>query len=132
MFFPALRMSLFCHGLVNSFRCCSTCKIGCRWFFSVDKQGRGKRWNYRVLAGYQDCHVIYQLNISSMNLILNDQSTSWIQNPASQLVYKLHFGAWILLFGPLGQVWVFFLSISKGVFSTFYGLKKSFFLLKIL
>ena len=33
MFFPALRMSLFCHGRVNSFRCCSTCKIGCRWFF---------------------------------------------------------------------------------------------------
>ena len=34
----------------------------------------------RILAGYQTCHVIYQLNISSIYLRLVDQSQNWIQN----------------------------------------------------
>ena len=43
----------------------------------------------RILAGYQACHETYQLKLSSMTLILADQSQDCIQHPVFWLVVEL-------------------------------------------
>jgi hypothetical protein len=58
----------------------------------------------RYVAGYQVCHVTYRLNIPSKNLLLADQSKSWILNVALWFAGQhqvLGTNVWyVLKFGP--------------------------------
>ena len=49
----------------------------------------------KILADYRACHMTYKFKIYSINLMLDDQSQSQIQNPAFWLVnqHQIHEGS---------------------------------------
>ena len=82
--------------------------LRCRGFFSEE--------NWCI------CHIIKQMNLLFYFLSLGDYYGCTSTSPSCiyilQLVYKPHFGTWIHLFGPFGQ-------LLRVVFSTFCGEKKN-------